>query len=135
MTWVEVSFRQSLKSSEISHVAEKVSLLAAISQSMKHDRSSSRGLAPDGHTARVAAEFRDMFLNPLQSTSLVQEAGIQLTIGLDVFRCQEAECAEPVLNLNGDEIIIVGVHQYAWVIHSPEDPIAASVWKRKVCQC
>lgn len=68
-----------------------------------------------------------MLLHPLQGEALVQEARVEPAVPLDVWRSQLAECAEAVLDLDGDEGVVVCVYEGAGVVGGAEDGVAAAV--------
>lgn len=66
-------------------------------------------------------------MHPLQGKALVQQARVELAVPPDVGGRQLAEGAEAVLDLDGDESLVVGVDQGAGVVGSTEDGVAAAV--------
>ena len=110
-------------------ITEEIRLCPAVCHRQIHDRTSSRRLAAHSNTGRVATKLGNMFLDPFEGKSLVQEAHIQLAMTLDVRGRKIAECAKPVLDLDGDEAVVVRIHQDTWVIQSSKVRVTTSVYK------
>ena len=64
------------------------------------------GLAEDGHVARVASERRDVIVDPSQRGDLVEQRHVARTVEprVDVVEVAEAECAEPVVHGDDDDV-------------------------------
>lgn len=87
---------------------------------MVHDGARTRRLSRDRDTIWVAAELGDMLLHPHKGKLLIQKAGIELALLLDGFGGKEPEGTQPVLYLDNNEAIAVGIHPHTWVVRSPE---------------
>ncbi|KAK1243140.1 hypothetical protein MKX07_003768 [Trichoderma sp. CBMAI-0711] len=98
-----------------------------IRQRLIHGRCRARRLSAHCDAPRIAAEAGDVLLHPLQGKALVQQARVELAVPPDVGGRQLAEGAEAVLDLDGDEGLVVGVDQGAGVVGSTEDGVAAAV--------
>lgn len=69
-----------------------------------------------------------MLLHPFYGIPLVEKPGVEGSFGLDFGRGEEAEGTEAVLNLDDDELVVVGVDPYAGVIHRSEELVASTIW-------
>lgn len=95
---------------------------------MKHHGTSSGRLAAYTHPARISTELRDMLLNPFERESLVHQTSVELTVFFDVLGGKVSERTQTILDLHGDEAIVVGVHEHTGVIFSTKVSIATTVW-------
>lgn len=102
---------------------------------MVHNGTGARRFPRDGHTGRVPAELSDVLLHPLEGEPLVEEAHVELAASrLHASRGQEPESPQPVLDLDGDERVVVGADPLAGVVLGPEDRISAAVWQLSQCK-
>lgn len=61
------------------------------------------GLSPKGDLCRVTTESSNVFLNPLESESLVAQTKISVTATQDLVAVEEAPAAETVVDGNANE--------------------------------
>lgn len=109
------------------HVVEQLRVLATVSQAVIHDRARARRLARNRDTARIAAKLGNMLLHPFQRKPLIQQAGVQRAIGLDLGRREIPEGAEPVLDLDRDEPVVIRIQPDRRVIRRTEHIPPAAV--------
>lgn len=69
-----------------------------------------------------------MLLDPFDGISLIEKTGVQLALGLDFGRGQEAKCTKSILDLDDDELVVVGVDPYAGVIDGSEELVASAIF-------
>lgn len=73
-----------------------------------HDGACASGLAHNGDSVLVAAEFVDMFLNPDQREALIPESGVGSSIGLEIGASEEAKGTKAVIQGHEDDSLVAG---------------------------
>ena len=94
---------------------------------MNHSGASTNRLVRDGDSARVATKLGHVLMHPLKGKSLIEESGVRDTPLVDLIRGEPAECAEAVLNNNGDEAIAIGALQGYWIIGAVTRAVATTM--------